>query len=155
MPVHDCLGFGTQVNLDGAKAALSALSDENLSRDIIASLLSLIEGAGLSVAPGEIVVLKDGEDGHSAALVRGETSVSLHTFPGLRSVTLQSFSVRDLPLHRTTEIFLDAYQVGRFQSTVRSHGLLLPREPEGLAKALAGAREYARLRVSPPERVTL
>ncbi len=155
MNTRDSVGFGTQICLDGAKADVKALADVALSRRVIAQLVSMVEGPDSGVAPENVVVLDRGEDGHSAALVSGETAVSLHSFPALRGVTLQFFSVRDLPLGGTTKLFLGSYGVGRFQSSVRGRGLLLPRDRQLLQRTLAGEREYVWMRVVPAERVTL
>ncbi len=155
MNVHDALGFGTQICLDGASADPVALADPAVTRGLIVELLRAVEGLDPAGGPAEVVLHAGGEDGHSAATVLGESSVSVHTFAALRSVTLQSFSARELPLGRISKLFLDTYKVGRFQSSVRGRGMLLPRAQAELERALAGEREYARLRVIPGERVTL
>lgn len=155
MYAHDALGFGTLICLDGASADHGALGDVAVARRVVADLIATVEGENVEALPGTVVIVDHGEDGHSAALVRGESSIALHAFKALRSVTLQFFSVRDVPLSRTTKQFLEAYRVGRFQSSVRGRGLILPRDPQVLTRLLRGEREYARLRVVPAERVTL
>lgn len=154
MSTTDALGFGTLISLDGGSADPGALADEELTRRVVAELVAAVEG-DLRFGPDAVVLQDYGADGHSAAMVAGETSVSLHAFAQLRSVTLQFFSVRDLPLSRTTKLFLEAYLVGRFQSSVRGRGPLLPRDRGSLERVLAGDRAYSRLRVAPTERVTL
>lgn len=155
MNAHDALGFGTQISLDGASADPKALADTNLTAGVLTTLIRGIELDQPPVTVDDVVLLPFGEDGHSAALVKGESWVSLHAFTELRSVTMQCFSVRDLPLGRTVKAFLDSYRVGRFQSSVRGRGLLLPRDSLNLERTLRGERAYARLRVVPGERVTL
>ena len=155
MNVHDALGFGTQICLDGASTDRGALADTDVTRRLVVDLLRAVEGQDCGAEPAAVVVLERGPDGHSAALVHGESWVAVHAFAALRSVTLQSVSVRELPLGRVTRLFLASYRVGRFQSSVRGRGTLLPRAPEELLATLVGARDYERLRVAPAERVTL
>ncbi|HRQ10030.1 MAG: hypothetical protein WC972_03180 [Trueperaceae bacterium] len=155
MNAGESIGFGTQICLDGAKADVEALADVELARRVIAELAAAVEGSNPGAAPEGVVVLDLQREGHSAALVVGETSVSLHSFPSVRAVTLKFFSVRDLPLGRTTKLFLEAYGVGRYQSAVSGRSLLVPRDPDRLRLALAGERDYTWLRVVPAERVTL
>ncbi len=156
MTGSESLGYGTQVSLDGASADPGALADVGLARKLLAELIGEVEPGICHEATVEaVVVAEDGADGHSAALVAGETSATLHVFTALRSVTLQLFTAHDAPLGRTTERFLGAFGVGRYQAGVRGRGLLLPRDPGQLERVLRGQREYARLRVVPSERVTL
>jgi len=151
----ESIGFGTQICLDGAKADVEALADVALTRRVIADLAAVVEGPDAGVTPENVVVLDRHREGHSAALVVGETSVSLHSFPTVRAITLKFFSVRDLPLDSASKLFLESYGVGRFQSAVSGRSLLLPRDPDRLRLALAGERDYTWLRVVPAARVTL
>ncbi len=146
------LGYGTQVSLDGEHADPAALADEAVARATLEGIVGRVE----TTAPaGAVLVYRDPAGGLSAALVRGETAAVLHAFPELRAATLQVFSAHDLSLSGTTKAFLEAYSVGRFQSSVRAFGRHLPRDERELERALAGERRYARLRIQPAPVVTL
>ncbi len=137
MDASDALGFGTQL----------ALADPATASELLSALVTLAEQGDDRVGPQPLVEVSG--DGLSAALIRGETSAALYTFPDLRSVTLQLFTAHDLPLGNATKQFLAAYRVGRFKSSVRSRGLFLPRHTDELRGALCGQRDYARLRIAP------
>lgn len=143
------LGYGTQVMLDGAYADQARLTDKDAVRAVLQRIVAEVEPNVEATAPAEVVFHDSGRDGMSAALIRGETSALFHAFPDLRTVTLHLFSAHDLSLSSTTRMFLGAFDVGRFQSSVRAYGHYLPRDPVELEKALAGLRDYARIRVAP------
>lgn len=153
MESSEGIGFGTQLTLDGASADAHALAAPATARELLSGLLALVEehDSGAEDRP----LVNECADGLSAALIRGETSVTLHTFPELRAVSLQIFTAHDLPLGSATKLFLAAYRVGRFQSNVRDRGLYLPRNAEKLSGALDGLRDYSRLRVAPGAPVRL
>lgn len=149
------LGYGTAVLLDGAYADVTKLTDQGAVRDVLERIVAEVEPNVGSTSPADVVFHDSRRDGMSAALIRGETSVLLHAFPDLRTVTLHLFSAHDLSLSATTRMFLDAFDVGKFQSSVRAYGHYPPRDPVALEHALAGLRDYARIRVTPSASVTL
>lgn len=154
MTAGEGLGFGTQISLDGGFADVEKLGDVEVAKRLLEQLVTQVEPQANRPDLSQVVTHRD-DDGLSAAIIGGETSAVLHSFPDHRAVTLQLFSAHDLPLSSTTKLLLEAYDVGRFQSSVRGFGRYLPREPEALAQALVGERSYARLRIVPPPTVTL
>ncbi len=149
------LGYGTQISVDGVHADPAALADPAVASAVLERMLGQVEADAVLAAQSPVVTALDAGSGLSAALVRGESSAVLHTFTDLRAVTLHLFSAHDLPLTSTTKAFLEAYAVGRFQSSVRAFGVYLPRDAQELKRALVGERLYARMRVAPPPTVTL
>lgn len=152
---NESFGYGTQVCLDGASADPGALADVESARRFVRELVSAVENTCHELTDASVVMVDAGPDGYSAALVAGETSVSLHVFVELRSVALQLFSPHSVPAGNVTELFLAAFRVGRYQSGVRGRGLILPSDRALLTRMLSGQRDYARLRVQPAEPVTL
>ena len=148
------LGHGTQIMLDGAFADPALLANADDVRTLLERIVAEVEPATAGAAAPPVTFQGGTTDGVSAALVRGETAAMLHTFPALRTVTLHLFSAHDLPLSATTRLFLAAFEVGRFQSSVRAYGHYPPRDPQRLALALAGQRDYVRLRLTPSPAVT-
>lgn len=148
------LGYGTQIMLDGAFAEPALLADEDKVSTLLEQIVAAVEPASQGGASAQVTFHPGTTDGVSAALVRGETAALLHTFPALRTATLHLFSAHDLPLSATTRMFLAAFEVGRFQSSVRAYGHYPPRDPQRLALALAGQRDYVRLRLTPAPTVT-
>lgn len=148
------LGYGTQISVDGGYAAARKLADPGAARELLSGILRLVEPPASHLGPGEVVVVEAGADGLSAGVISGETVAVLHTFPVMGAVTLHLFSGHDLSLSGAIKLFLSTYEIGRFQSAVRSFGRYLPRNPEQLAHAINGERAYARLRLSPPAVVT-
>ncbi len=149
------LGYGTQISLDGAFADAAVLLDRAAVEAVLERIVAEVEPKlEHSVVPAA-AVHDAGVDGLSAALIQGETAATLHTFPTLRTVTLHLFSAHDISLSTTTRMFIDVFRVGRFQSAVRAFGHYPPREPEQLRLALAGARDYVRIRVAPSATVTI
>jgi len=144
----EALGFGTLVVIDGAYAAPDVLQDAAVTAATLRRLAALVEPSRASSEP-TLVHVDEGEDGHSAALVVGETALVAHVFPRLRTVSVRLFSPRAVPVDLATATFREVYRVGRFQSAVRDHGVLLPRDADGLRRHLAGDRGYARLRLTP------
>lgn len=148
------LGYGTQIMLDGAYADVAQLTDSAAVREVLERIVAEVEPKMENAIAAEVVIHDAGANGMSAALIRGETAALLHAFPDLRTVTLHLFSAHDLSLSTTTRMFLDAFGVGRFQSSVRAFGHYPPRDPKALERALAGLRDYARIRVTPSATVT-
>lgn len=148
------LGYGTEIMLDGAYADGAKLEDLTTVRNVLEAIVAAVEPAVVGVQGAEVVTTDAGADGYSAALIQGETVAILHAFPLLRTVSLHLFSAHDLPLSATTRQFLVAFDVGRFQSSVRAFGQFPPRDPERLKRDLAGQRSYVKLRVTPAPTVT-
>lgn len=148
------LGYGTQIMLDGAYADAAKLSDEQAASAVLEQLMLQVEPNSEGASATAVSWRQPGAYGVSAALIQGETAMMLHTFPALRTVTLHLFSAHGPSLSTTTRMFLAAYDVGRFQSSVRAFGHYPPRDPDQLVKALAGQRDYARLRVTPAPSIT-
>lgn len=151
MSASEGLGYGLHISLDGDHANEEQLTLGGAAQDILRRMILLVEPDALS----PVAALFDaGDEGLSAALILGETAGVVHTFPRTRTVNLQLFSAHDLSLSTTLKLFLDAYQVGRFRSSVREFGRYLPREEEELKRAVAGERAYVRLRLLPAPVVT-
>lgn len=148
------LGYGTQIMLDGAYAEADKLTDREAVRAVLKSVVAQAEPNVDDTTAAAVVFHDAGDDGLSAALIRGETAALLHAFPNLRTVTLHLFTAHDPSLSGTTRTFLDAFGVGRFQSSVRAYGHYPPRNPAQLELALAGLRSFARIRVTPSAAVT-
>jgi hypothetical protein len=148
------LGYGTQITIDGAYADAAILSDHRAVSTVLRRIVAEVEPFVSGAISADVVLHSAGEDGLSAALIRGETAALLHAFPPLRTVTLSLFSAHDLSLTTTIRTFQDAFGVRRFQSSVRTFGHYPPRDPALLERALAGLRDYARLRVAPSATVT-
>lgn len=148
------LSYGTQIMIDGAYADASTLRDTAAVRAALQRMVAEVEPYVSDTTHADVVFHDHGEDGLSAALIRGETAVLLHAFPRWRAATLHLFSAHDPSLSFTTRIFLDAFGVRRFQSSVRAFGHYPPRDPDHLERALAGLRDYARIRVAPSATVT-
>lgn len=147
------LGYGTLLVLDGAFAVRATLAGADVMQRALRNMVEMVEPASSATSNGVSVVLDD-HDGHSAALVEGETCAVAHAFPLARTVTVRLFSPREVPSDRVTAAFHEAFRVGRFQSAVRDHATLLPRDESGLRRHLAGDRAYARLRLTPAEAAT-
>lgn len=144
----ETLGYGTLLVLDGAFAVPETLAGADLVRSTLRRMVEMVEPESAHGANPTSVSLDD-HDGHSVALVDGETCAVAHAFPLARTVSVRLFSPREVPLERVTAAFHEAFRVGRFQSAVRDHAILLPRDDEGLRRHLAGDRAYARLRLTP------
>ncbi len=149
------LGYGTEIMLDGAYADSAKLEDPATVSAVLEAIVAAVEPVAAGVQGAEVVTTDVGAAGFSAALIRGETVAVLHAFPQLRTVSLHLFSAHDLPLSATTRQFLAAFEVGRFQSSVRAFGQFPPRDPERLKRDLAGQRSYVKLRVTPAPTVTI
>lgn len=147
------LGYGTLVVLDGAFAARGRLEDEAATAGVLRRMAGLVEPASAAGSSVVAVGLHDA-DGHSAALVDGETCAVAHVFLPTRTVTVRLFSPRGVPIDQVTAAFREVFLVGRFQSAVRDHATLLPRDEPGLRRHLAGDRAYARLRLAPEDAAT-
>lgn len=143
---YDALGYGTHVVLDGFRADTARLADPA----VVASVLTEIAGAmELTGTADRLLVQRpdDREAGHSVGLIDGESHVCLHTFGGLRKLTLDAFSTRFLPVEAITGVFVERFSVGRYEGQVHGRSRLLPRQAEALARALDGDRQYARVRL--------
>jgi hypothetical protein len=143
----EALGYGTLLVLDGAFAVPETLADADLVRRTLQRMVEMVEPDPAHGATSTSVSLGD-HDGHSVALVAGETCAVAHAFPHERAVSVRLFSPREVPLERVAAAFHQAFRLGRFQSAVRDHAVLLPRDDEGLRRHVAGDRAYARLRVT-------
>lgn len=148
------LGYGTQIHIDGAYADAAALTDLRAAGAVLRQIVAEVEPYVGDTTAAAVVFHDAGEDGLSAALIRNETAALLHSFPPLRTVTLSLFSAHEPSLSTTIRSFQDAFGVRRFQSSVRAYGHYPPRDPALLERALAGLRDYARLRVAPSATVT-
>jgi len=144
----EALGYGTSLVLDGAFAVRETLAEPEHVRRTLQRMVELVE-ADPALGANSTSVSWDDHDGHSVALVTGETCAVAHAFPRSRTVSVRLFSPRAVPLERVTAAFHEAFRVGRFQSAVRDHAVLLPRDDARLRRHLAGDRAYARLRLTP------
>lgn len=146
MSASEGLGYGIQVSLDGDHADEAQLRLPGAASAILERMIRLVEPD--AIAPVD-AIFDAGSDGLSAALIMGETAGVVHTFPRLRTVNLQLFTSHDMSLSTTLKMFIDAYQIGRFRSAVREFGRYLPRDRDGLRRAVAGERTYVQLRLLP------
>ncbi|MFO7546774.1 MAG: hypothetical protein R6W77_14870 [Trueperaceae bacterium] len=144
----EALGYGTLLVLDGAFAVPDTLTGADVMQRTLRRMAEMVE-PDPSAGANSVSVLLDDHDGHSVALVDGETCAVAHAFPHARTVSVRLFSPREVPLDRVTTAFHEAFKVGRFQSAVRDHATLLPRDEAGLRRHLAGDRAYTRLRLTP------
>ncbi len=156
MSSSEGLGYGTQISLTGAYADADVLADRDALKAVLKSMVTEVEGPPQECDEAtQCAVFDAGADGISACVVRGETVAEVHTFPALRVVSLRLFSAHDISLNTTTRMFLEAYSVGRFESSVRAYGRYPQRDERALEQVLAGEREYARLLVTPQPTVTI
>ncbi len=144
----DALGFGTHLILDGFRADAERLSDPDHIEGVLRELVVLTAG-GDAAAAEVIAYTPDAgpSEGRSAAIVRAELYLAVHTFPAMRKLTLDLFSTRTVPVEAVSAAFRTRFGVGRQESAVHGRGRLLPVEAESLRRVLRGDRDYARLRL--------
>lgn len=156
MTTSEGLGFGTQVSLTGVYADAETLGDRDALTAVLTAMVGEVEQSPQSHdLDAQLAVVGDDLDGLSGCLIKGETVAQVHTFTSLRTVTLQLFSAHDISLSTTTKQFIEAYSVGRFESSVRAYGRYPRRDEQALKTLLLGEREYARLRVAPQPAVSI
>jgi len=142
---YDTLGYGTHLILDGFRADAARLAEDAAIEATLEAMLVLM--GETSTAGVLLRHAQDGGAGISGVLVGAEAHVCLHAFPALHKLSLEAFSTRSLPNQAITEAFLQRFAVGRYESRVYGRGRLLPRQQEGIERALDGDRDYARLRL--------
>lgn len=152
---HDLLGYGTQLVLDGRAADAGVLASQDRVATFVTAVLDQIEAdAGEGADGGTLARLQVAKENHdngiSAVVSRGETTVMLHTFSDVGRITLRLVSARSVPVDLVMNEFKNTFVVGRYQSHVTARFRAFPKDGAQLERLLVGERAYARLRLSEP-----
>ena len=140
------LAFGSHYAIDGYGASAERLGDEAHIRAVMQHWAEALEPA--NNASAEVLVYgSDESPGVSAGLVLAESHLTLHTFSQRRCLTATLFSRRGMPLEGLVSELREAFEVGRFESRLSSHGRSQPREAGALRRVLKGERGYADVRL--------
>ena len=141
------LAFGSHYAIDGYGASAEKLEDEIHIRTVMQRWAGALEPA--AQASAEVLVYNQpGESpGVSAGLVLAESHFTLHTFSARRCLTATLFSRRGGSLEGLVSELREAFELGRFESRLSSHGRSQPRGAEALRRALRGERGYADVRL--------
>ncbi len=139
------LAFGSHYAIDGYGASAESLKDEAHIRLVMQRWAGALEPS--NNASAEVLVYPDESPGVSAGLVLAESHFTLHTFSTRRCLTATLFSRRGLPLEGLVGELREAFELGRFESRLSSHGRSQPRDAEALRRVLRGERGYADVRL--------
>ncbi len=140
------LAFGSHYAIDGYGAAAEKLEDEAHIRAVMRRWADALEPA--TEASAETLFYGPSTSpGVSAGLVLAESHFTLHTFSTRRCLTATLFSRRGGPLEGLVTELREAFQLGRFESRLSSHGRGGQRDAEALRRVLQGERGYADVRL--------
>ena len=140
------LAFGSHYAVDGYGASAQTLEDEAHVRAVMRRWADALEPA--TQASADALLYGPGDSpGISAGLVLAESHFTIHTFSTRRCLTATLFSRRGGPLEGLVTDLREAFQLGRFESRLSSHGRGGQRDVEALRRTLRGERGYADVRL--------
>lgn len=143
MDVHEPLGTGTLLLVDGRRAGVESLADPDALEELLRTLAHDLQ-AGETAQTARVAA----PDGSSHALVLDEAHLVLHAFPHQAAFSFKAFSRHALT---DVELFgraLRALRTGRFESTLRRRAAGMPHDAAALARRLEGERAWARARMA-------
>jgi hypothetical protein len=141
---RETLAAGTLLNVEGRGVGREPLADPDALDRLLREL-----APRLNEPDPPAPVRRVDDEGSSHVLPLEEAHLLLHVFPAQGRLSFAAFSRHALSDAELLAEVRRALGGGRWQSSVRRRAAALPRDPEALARRLAGERAWARARLVP------
>jgi hypothetical protein len=138
------LAAGTLLHVEGRGVGREPLADPDALDRLLRELAPRLNEPD---PPAPVRHVDD--EGSSHVLPLEEAHLLLHVFPGHGRLSFVAFSRHALSDAELLAEVRGALGGGRWQSSVRRRAAALPRDPDALARRLAGERAWARARLVP------
>ena len=144
----ELFGFGPHLMIDGYAANTAKLEDAGVLRAVLERLPTEL---GMHQVLEPHVFHHAGthsEDaGLSGVVLVAESHIAIHTFPHKRFVSVDVFSCKDFDAQQTISRVVEAFDVGRFETTFINRGKEYPKDLERIERILLGERDYLEARI--------
>ena len=144
----ELFAFGPHLMIDGFAASTAKLEDESHIRNLLDALPAEM---GMHKVLEPHVFAHGGSQsddaGVTGVVIVAESHIAIHTFPRKRFVSVDVFSCKEFDAQQAVARIVEAFDVGRFETTFINRGKEYPKDLEAVERILIGEREYIEARV--------